>query len=83
MRFQDIFEEIEAEAVTGHDKFGAFNSAHEGFAVLKEEVDELWDHVKTKQTHRDLNKMKTEAMQVAAMAVRFAAEVCSEERGRR
>lgn len=61
----------------------AFNSAHEGFAVLKEEVDELWDHVKTNQKRRDLPAMRREAIQVAAMALRFASEVCTEERGRK
>ncbi|MDH4163300.1 MAG: hypothetical protein OEW15_11525 [Nitrospirota bacterium] len=81
--YQEIFEEIEAEAVTGREKYGAFNSAHEGFAVLQEEVDELKQHVWTNQSKRDLGGMKKEAMQVAAMAVRFAAECCSEERGRR
>lgn len=60
-----------------------FNSAHEGFAVLQEEVDELWDHVKTNQKRRDLIAMRKEAIQVAAMAIRFALEVCNEERGRK
>ena len=60
-----------------------FNSAHEGFAVLLEEVDELKDHVWTKQSNRDLNEMKKEAIQVAAMAIRFATEICSEEKGRK
>lgn len=60
-----------------------FNSAHEGYAVLLEEMDELWDHVKTNQRRRDLLKMQAEAIQVAAMAVRFALEVCSEETGRK
>lgn len=60
-----------------------FNSAHEAFAVLKEEVDELWDHVKTNQNHRDLEAMHKEAVQVAAMAVRFASEVCDEKNGRK
>lgn len=48
-----------------------FNSAHEGFAVLKEEVDELWDHVKVNQKRRDLTAMRAEAIQVAAMALKF------------
>ena len=46
-----------------------FNSAHEGYAVLLEEVDELWDEVKKK--HHDPEKMEKEAMQVGAMAIRF------------
>jgi hypothetical protein len=60
-----------------------FNSAHEGFAVLKEEVDELWDHVKTNQKKRDIPAMRKEAIQVAAMALRFAVEICNEENGRK
>lgn len=71
------------EAVSGYTNWGACNSAHEAFAVLHEEVDELWDHVKTKQKNRDLAAMRKEAMQVAAMAIRFAAEATDERRGRR
>lgn len=71
------------EAITGRDKWGIANSAHEAFAVMQEEVDELWDHVKTKQHKRDLEAMRKEAIQVAAMALRFASEVCDERRGRK
>jgi len=60
-----------------------FNSAHEGYGVLLEELDELWAHVKTNQKRRDLVAMRNEAIQVAAMAMRFAIEVCDEERGRK
>lgn len=52
------------------------NSAHEGYAVLAEEVDELWDHVKVKQGNRDIAEMTYEAVQVAAMALRFIIDVC-------
>lgn len=61
----------------------AFNSAHEGFAVLLEEVDELKAHVWTNQKKRDLVAMKKEAKQVAAMAIRFMTEVCDEINGRK
>lgn len=57
-------------------KWPAMNSAHEGYAVLAEEVDELWDHVKVQQSKRDIPAMAYEAIQVAAMAVRFAVDVC-------
>ena len=60
-----------------------FNSAHEGFAVLLEEVDELKVHVWTNQKKRDLKAMHKEAIQVAAMALRFAFEICNEENGRK
>lgn len=63
--------------------FPAFNSAHEGYAVLLEEVDELWEHVKTNQKKRDISLMRKEAIQVAAMAMRFALDVCNEETGRK
>lgn len=58
--------------------FNPHNSAHEGYAVLLEEVDELWDHVKTNQKRRDPAAMRKEAIQVAAMAIRFAEECCDE-----
>ena len=51
----DVVTEVEMAT----ERFPPMNSAHEGFAVLKEEVDELWD-------------------QVAAMAIRFIADVCTE-----
>lgn len=78
-----ILAEVRVEVERATTMWNAHNSAHEGFAVLAEEVDELWDHVKTNQKKRDLKAMRTEAIQVAAMAVRFAMDVCDEERGRR
>ena len=50
-------------------------SAHEGFAVLKEEVDELWEVVK--QRHRSNQALFAEAKQVAAMALRFCIEAAN------
>lgn len=49
-----------------------FNSTHEGYAVLLEEVDELWDEVKSNGSNE---RLKAEAVQVAAMAIRFIQEL--------
>jgi hypothetical protein len=64
-------------------KWRKWNSAHEGYAILLEEVEELWDEVKRKQSKRRPNKMRKEAIQIAAMAVRFAMEVCDDDSSRR
>ena len=82
-KINDAANDAVVEVCRATQKWPSFNSAHEGFAVLKEEVDELWDEVKVGQKYRDLKKMRAEAIQVAAMALRFAAEVCNEERGRK
>lgn len=66
---------VGAEIDKAITKYPAFNSAHEGFAVLKEEVDELWDEVKVKQGERDVEVMIGEAIQVAAMAIRFIVDI--------
>jgi hypothetical protein len=55
------------ELYTASKKFKPFNSSHEGFAVLLEEVDELWEEVKK----NNLVGARREAIQVAAMALRF------------
>jgi hypothetical protein len=49
-----------------------FASAHEGFAVLWEEVEELWREVQKRQG--EMRRIRFEAMQVGAMAVRIMAE---------
>lgn len=72
-----------SEAVSARKTWPAFYNAHEGFAILNEEFDELKAHVWTNQKRRDLAAMRKEAIQVAAMALCFAAEVCDEEKGRK
>lgn len=52
---------------------GNFHNLHEGYAVLKEEMDELWDEIKKKRP--DKLEIKTEAIQVAAMAIRIITEL--------
>lgn len=37
---------MDIEAKKAQEKYGHFNSTHEAYAVLKEEVEEFWDLVK-------------------------------------
>ena len=53
---------------------------HDGYAVLLEEVDELWDEVRKR--HPDRAAMRKEAIQIAAMALRFVHDVCDPEASR-
>jgi hypothetical protein len=68
-------------ATSIHQK--GFTSAHEGYAVILEELDELWDEVKLNGNKRDITNLRKEAIQVAAMAMRFVLDVCNEGTGRR
>lgn len=74
--------EVLGEILEARTNWPPFNSAHEGFAILNEEFDELKEHVWTNQKRRDLHAMRKEAIQLAAMAIRMAIEVCDERRGR-
>lgn len=49
---------------------GPMNSAHEAYAVILEEVDELWEEVRKKRDARSRLKMRSELIQIAAMACR-------------
>jgi len=79
----NISKEVIEELKNACAKWPAFNSAHEGYAILLEEVDELWEHIKTNQNKRDIGAMRGEAIQIAAMAMRFALDICNERRGRK
>jgi glutamyl-tRNA reductase len=68
---RDVGTELD-KALRKHPKF---NSAHEGWAVIREELDELWEEVRVRQAKRRPKKMRKEALQVAAMALRFALEI--------
>lgn len=63
-------------------KWKEWDSAHEGFAILLEEVDELKAEVWVNQTKRSVKKLRKEAIQVAAMALRFVTDVCDKKKHR-
>lgn len=59
--------DLELERATSrHD---SFHSPHEGWAVIREELDELWEHVRA-DTGRD-RKALEECVQIATMAMRY------------
>lgn len=59
------------ELVYAQDNFPPFRNLHEGWAKLYEECDELWELVRAKQISRDPEAVRTECIQVAAMAIRI------------
>lgn len=74
-----IFAEVRRELCRAIGEHPPFNSAHDHYAVIKEELDELWDEIKKKKTLRSPERMKQEAIQVAAMAIRFIQDVIDKD----
>lgn len=61
-------EAVDNEARRADHRYGSFNSSHEGYGVIAEEVAELLDAIRT----NDLDAVLEESIQVAAVAVRIA-----------
>lgn len=57
----------------------SYNSAHEAWAVLYEEVDELWEEVREKRENRSHHRMAKEAIQVACVAMRLVHSLTPDE----
>lgn len=74
--------EFATEYEKARQKFGVMYSAHEGYAVILEELDELWDIVKQKQTSRDYVLMRKETVQLGAMVLAFLIEIVDTENRR-
>lgn len=70
-KFRDaVQEEIDKVRSKGHIS----NSLHEGYGLLKEELEEFWDEVKKKPKNRSHKGMFGELVQIAALA-----EIISED----
>jgi len=69
----DVVEELRRATA----KHPPMHSAHEGYAVILEEMDELWLEVRIQNPDRQ--RQRNEAMQVAATAIRFMLDICSDD----
>jgi hypothetical protein len=71
MNRPDLLSKVSAEVDRARSLYPRFNSLHEGYAVMLEEVEELWEMIrKSKELNAD-DRMRDEAIQIAAMAIRF------------
>jgi hypothetical protein len=72
INFQQLVKEELTEARIDH---GPQSSYHEGYAVLLEEVDELWDIVKAKSSKRSHQHALLELVQIASCAQKMAEDI--------
>lgn len=62
----DVLSELDS-AMT---RYPALHSAHEAYAVILEELDEVWDEVRLNPAKRDADRLRHELIQLAAMTIR-------------
>ena len=66
----EVAEEIDHEVQRAERHGKHFASLHEAYAVILEEVDEVWQIALQKRRERDPAELRKELIQVAAMAVK-------------
>lgn len=64
-----LLEEVSMELASAKNKHAPMHSPHEGHSVIREEVEELWEHVRADTGTSP--KARKEAIQIAAMAIRY------------
>lgn len=62
----DVCDEYERAA----GMYAPLHSAHEAYAVILEELDEFWEHVRQQDARRCHRAMRHELVQIAAMCLR-------------
>jgi hypothetical protein len=73
MRLNEFMDRLKGELIDAIQKHKPMHSPHEGHSVIREEVEELWEHVKADTGHSDA--AIKEAMQIAAMGIRYAVDM--------
>lgn len=73
-KWERVQQAILDELLLAVSHYNSMANPHDGWARIREEVDELWDEVKTRE--QPVERMRAEAIQVGAMAMRFILDVC-------
>ena len=73
---ETLWGELLYELQFARSKYEAFHSAHEGYATILEELDELWDEIKKSKDIKGNNQIRHELIQVGAMVVRYLENLC-------
>lgn len=82
-----VRELVKVELAAANERFPQFHSAHEGYAVIKEEIeetaeeiahcnvllDDLWDSIRDNISFRSVGDIKESAIQAAVEAIQVAA----------
>jgi hypothetical protein len=71
---QEIMDCVFRELSRATKLHGPFNSTHEGYAIILEELDEAWDDIKANR----VKESKQEMTQVAAMCIRYIMDTRTE-----
>lgn len=74
MGLEGVRGEVTFEFLRAVRRHAPMRGPHEGWAVIREEVDELWDLVKANNATGPAGR--EEAIQIAAMAMRYVLDVC-------
>lgn len=73
--YEEIQLAVNVEICLSKDKHKPFNSSHEGYGVLLEELDEVWEEIKESKSYTLSKEAKQELIQVAAVAMRMINEL--------
>ena len=76
LRLEGVAAEVQAEVLRAQAKHAPYNSPHEGWSVIFEELEELREHVQA-DTKQEAEARK-EAIQIAATAIRYVLSVCGD-----
>ncbi|MCJ7767241.1 hypothetical protein MUP79_02470 [Candidatus Bathyarchaeota archaeon] len=69
---REVLVEVRSEVYAMVREHGDFKSLHEGYAVILEMLDEVWEEIKKPSEYMDLQRLRSEALCVAASAAKFA-----------